>query len=315
MQRVTVIAPARLHLGFVGLNSSSAPELGALGVAIQRPSMTVRAQKSLRWNVSGSMQGEVRRCIDRLITAFELEQPLHFEVASTIPAHIGLGSGTQLALAVGVSIMRLNDISIPIARLSHLLRRGERSGIGTAAFLQGGFLVDTHASTKDEVRTIAHRLEFPANWRILLIFDDDYQGTHGDIETDAFCKLGGFSDSLTERLQRILLDQVLPALERGDVTDFGDGITTIQRHVGDFFSPIQGGRYLSPGVADVLSIAEKLGGVGVGQSSWGPTGFVILDTESSALELQTELLETRKSFGVRLEICKGRNEGAQIQVE
>ncbi len=314
MQQVTITAPARLHLGFVGLSGNSAIEFGALGVAIERPAVTVKAKKSSEWTVSGSMQERVRRYVEQLVAEFEFEQPLHIDVTRTIPQHIGLGSGTQLALAVGTACIQLNDISVSIARLSHLLRRGGRSGIGTAAFTHGGFLVDREASAKDEVRAIARRLEFPETWCILLVFDVGYQGAHGDFESEAFRKLGGFSDSLTDKLQRILVDQVQPALERRDQAQFGEGITTIQRHVGDFFSPLQGGRFLSPDVAQVLAQAEKLGATGIGQSSWGPTGFVILENEKSAEELRSRLLESRTGLKVRLGICKARNEGARIQI-
>ncbi len=315
MQQVTITAPARLHLGFVGLNGNSATEFGALGVAIGRPAVIVKAKKSSKWTVSGSMQDKVRRYVEKLVAEFQFEQALHIDVTRTIPSHIGLGSGTQLALAVGTACIRLNDISISISRLSHLLRRGGRSGIGTAAFAHGGFLVDREASTKDEVRAIARRLEFPETWCILLVFDIGYQGAHGDFESDAFRKLGGFSDSLTDKLQRTLLEQVQPALERRDISEFGEGITVIQRHVGDFFSPFQGGRFLSPEVAEVLVEAERLGATGIGQSSWGPTGFVILENEKSAVELRSRLLESRTGLKVQLGIFKARNEGAQILSE
>ena len=315
MQKITITAPARLHLGFVELNGNVASEFGALGVAIERPAVTVKAEKASEWTVSGPMQGKVRRYVDKLIAEFDLEQPLHIDITRTIPAHIGLGSGTQLALAVGTACVRLNDTCIATSRLSHLLRRGGRSGIGTAAFTHGGFLVDREASTKDEARIIARRLEFPESWCILLVIDTGNQGAHGDFESDAFRKLGGFSESLADKLQRTLLEQVLPALECRDLVGFGAGITTIQNYVGDFFSPFQGGRFLSSEVAEVLEEAEKSGATGIGQSSWGPTGFVILENEKSAVELRSRVLESRSDRSIRLEICKARNEGAQIQIE
>ena len=315
MRQVTVSAPARLHLGFVGLNGDSASKFGALGLAIERPAARVLAQASNDWNVSDVQHDRVWRCLNNLISEFGLKQPLKIRVTDTIPAHIGLGSGTQLALAVATACMRLNNSSIPIARLSHLLRRGERSGIGTAAFSHGGFLVDCQADTDGEARSITRRLEFPEDWRILLIFDVEYQGAHGDVESDAFRELGGFSPSLTRKLQQILLNQVLPALESRNLSEFGEGITTIQRHVGDFFSPIQGGRFLSPDVADVLAQAEQSGATGTGQSSWGPTGFVIMKSEASALELQQRIQATRSDQRIRFEICRGRNVGAQVRIE
>ena len=51
---------------------------------------------------------------------------------------------------------------------------------------------------------------------------------------------------------RITLMQVLPAAVLGDPRGFGEGITAIQRRIGDHFALHQGGRYASPAVAEVL---------------------------------------------------------------
>ena len=65
----------------------------------------------------------------------------------------------------------------------------------------------------------------------------------------------------------------------------------------------------------MLAEAGKSGATGIGQSSWGPTGFVILENEKSAVELRSHVLESRSDRNIRLTICKARNEGAQIQIE
>ena len=315
MRKIAICAPARLHLGFVGLDGDSASEYGALGLAIERPVVRVTANRSSSWQVSGPMSDKVRLYVESLGTALELGQPLRINIEKTIPAHVGLGSGTQLALAVGTAMLRLNNSEISLARLSHLLRRGGRSGIGTAAFADGGFLVDCQSVSDSEARAITRRLVFPNAWHILLIIDTAHQGAHGDVESEAFENLGGFSSSLTDELQGILLEQVLPSLESVNLSGFGEGISAIQRHVGDFFSSIQGGRYLSSDVAEMLEFAEKTGAKGIGQSSWGPTGFVILDSETSANDLRAKMMVARTDEKLRFEVCRARNAGANITYE
>ena len=148
-----------------------------------------------------------------------------------------------------------------------------------------------------------------------MIFDDSFQGIHGISETSAFKALGGFSATLTQKLYDVLEKQVLPALQKQDIASFGEGITTIQNCVGDFFSSIQGGRFLSSEVADILEYAAINGAAGIGQSSWGPTGFAIMESESGALQLRKQLLGRSVAEGIRFEICQARNVGASITVE
>ncbi len=103
--------------------------------------------------------------------------------------------------------------------------------------------------------------------------------------------------------------QVLPACVTGDVAAFGAGITRMQDLVGDHFAPHQGGRYASPAVADALARAAARGVPGYGQSSWGPTGFLLAGSEDEARAL-AEALDTGGTL--RFLIARGRNTGAAI---
>ena len=217
MRRVIVSAPARLHLGFVGLYGCSADRFGALGVAIDKPQTRVESTESSKTAVLGSMPMKVQQYVDTLIRQLTLSRAFEISVSETIPAHIGLGSGTQLALAVATACIKLNSIDLPLEKLSSLLGRGDRSGIGTASFDSGGFLVDCAPENSDSSRSVATRIEFPENWRILLIFDDSFQGIHGISENSAFKALGGFSAILTQELHNVLEKQVLPALQKQDI--------------------------------------------------------------------------------------------------
>ncbi len=60
------------------------------------------------------------------------------ELACAMPAHAGLGSGTQLALAVATAMRRLHGIARTCAGDAARLGRGARSGIGIGLFEQGG---------------------------------------------------------------------------------------------------------------------------------------------------------------------------------
>ncbi len=105
--------------------------------------------------------------------------------------------------------------------------------------------------------------------------------------------------------------QVLPALVLQDFTLFGRGIAEIQRRVGDFFAPFQGGgRFTSPAVARALARLEGEGIEGVGQSSWGPTGFALLPSPSEAERAVRSLRASDPDL--RTLTVRGRNTGAEL---
>ena len=311
IQNVRVLAPARLHLGFVSLESRENSQLGALGLAIDRPcfSLDVSCEQS-----SQNMSERVFRYSSSVKEILDWNQNIDIQVREEIPAHVGLGSGTQLALSIATAVSLLSGADLTTEEWSMALGRGKRSGIGTGAFQSGGFLIDQGA-TINSCRTIARRIEFPEDWRIILILDLEQQGIHGQHELDAFQTLTDFPAELSAELHAVLNNRVVPALELKNLTEFGRYITLIQNKVGDFFSKIQGGRYSSRMVAEVLSSAENNGAAGIGQSSWGPTGFVIVGNQSEAETLVRLLRSMGGNSGVEYMICKPRNSGATVQVK
>jgi beta-ribofuranosylaminobenzene 5'-phosphate synthase len=84
--------------------------------------------------------------------------------------------------------------------------------------------------------------------------------------------------------------------------------------MGDYFAPVQGARFLSPRVSDALAWLEGAGASGVGQSSWGPTGFALLGSAGEA-ERMLEGLRDRWAVrsGLEFAVTRGRNRGGEIQ--
>lgn len=315
MDIVRISAPARLHLGFVGLNGESASEKGAFGLAIDQPVTRVEATTSSRWAISGKRKERVDALVTTLRHSLMLQVPVELSVSDVIPSHVGLGSGTQLALAIAKACTLVNKTNIPEEYLSNLLGRGARSGIGTAAFSQGGFIVDKDARKSNESRAVAERFKFPQNWHIILVMNKRRQGIFGTPEIRAFKELGGFSSQFTAQLQQVLTGQLLPALQSQDFDPFAQAVSTIQKQVGDFFSSVQGGRFLSAQVSEVLNFASRYDRVAVGQSSWGPTGFIIVDSKSRAQDLFRRLRQFEASDNIHFKICSARNSGASITIE
>ena len=313
--RVIVTVPARLHLGFVDLNGDLGRRFGSLGIAIDTPRTRLSLGRGERLRVQGADAARAERHLETLIERHRLERRLDLRIEESIPDHVGLGSGTQLALATGAAVARLCGLDLDGRAIAGLLDRGARSSIGLATFEQGGVVLDGGRGDSDEPPPVLSRLSFPEHWRVLLIFDRGRQGLHGPEEAAAFRRLPLFPAGEAARLCRLVLMQALPALVEQDLARFGGAIAALQRAIGDYFAPAQGARFLSPSVAAVLAWLEAEGIAGVGQSSWGPTGFGLIGDEAAAAAL---LAAARRRWpaesGLSFALSRGRNRGADVEV-
>ena len=311
---VRVVAPARLHLGFLDMEGSLGRRFGSLGLTLEGVATRVRVEAAAAAAVKGEAElDRARGMLARLSSAWGMP-PLEVTVEEAIPPHAGLGSGTQLALAIGTAAAALRGAAVPAREIARVLDRGARSGIGIGAFEQGGFILDGGRGAEDAPPPLTARLPFPEAWRILLIFDRAGAGLHGSGEEGAFQRLPPYSQMLAGRLCRLVVMQLLPGLATADLGAVGPAIGEIQREVGDYFAPAQNGRFVSPAVAEVLRWLEDLGIAGIGQSSWGPTGFAILPDSASGTQLQrdAERRFATRHESLRFVVTRGRNRGAEI---
>lgn len=315
-QRVSIASRARLHLGFLDMSGALGRRFGSLGLSIEafQTRMSVSAAPAVQ--ASGPGAPRAQRFAQQLLHSLGMQTGVDIRLEQSIPDHLGLGSGTQMALTVGRAISELYGLQLDTARVAGLLKRGMRSGIGIGAFDQGGFLLDSGVGENGEVPPITARLDYPNDWRVLLILDARGQGLHGKQEFEAFKRLPPFPKEVAAHLCHLTLMQILPGLRERQLVPVAEGIAELQRRVGDHFAAAQGGRFTSPAVAKALAWAEAEGFGGVGQSSWGPTGFVLTPDAGSAEALVSSM---QQRFGelspLRFKITAAANRGSHIQPE
>ncbi len=334
--KVTVKSSARLHMGFFDLHGGLGRKFGSIGLSLAAPAIELTAMinkqpsENEKVQVTGALSvpataiEKASVIVEQLIKKLHLTGGVSLNVNQYIPEHAGLGSGTQSALVIGSAVSKLYNLNLNAAQIAELTGRGGRSGIGVAAFNHGGLLIDggrassvgIAASGKgvSKVPPLLARYDFPEQWRILLILDTSQPGIHGEDELEAFNQLPIFSENLAAHLCRHVLMQAMPALVEHDLTAFGNSIQELQAHVGDYFAPAQGGRYASRQVGAVLEHLERIGVACFGQSSWGPTGFAVFETESSAMSMLSTLQQQYAEFNnISYQIVRGKNSGALIQ--
>lgn len=234
-------------------------------------------------------------------------------VSEAIPAHAGLGSGTQLALAVGAAVARMEGRELSAADLAALGDRGARSGIGLEAFRSGGFIIDGGKGKEDRPPPLTLRSDFPAEWRVMLILDPRDAGVSGK-PRPRHLPGSPFSEASAAHICRLVLMKLVPGLKEEDLGAFGSALTEIQEIVGGHFATKQGGSpWTSEAVGHLAARMGELGATGIGQSSWGPTGFAFVESQKAAERLYHSLYEDAKGLGLEIQIAQGRNSGAIIE--
>lgn len=314
-ERVVVNAFARLHMGFLDLNGSQGRRFGSLGVGLDAPDTLI--ELAVGDNVFDEAEAEhVKQSKVSILRHTNIQSAISIKVHREIPRHFGLGSGTQMALAIGMGINRLFHLNLTLSDIARMTKRGMRSGVGIGTFAHGGMVLDGGRGANTIVPPILMQQPFPQQWRILLIFDRHYVGVHGNAEVQAFAQLKAAGLEQTQALNHKVMMSGLPAVQEADLQIFGEAVAALQAYTGDYFAPAQGGgRYASLSVAQVLRYLSERGVSCVGQSSWGPTGFAVFESEQLATDYLAQLQSIFKQPELSWLLCKASHAGATINAE
>lgn len=300
-------------MGFIDLSSALDRHFGSIGVGLNEISTQLTLSAAAQTTARGPCAERALKCLKQLCQQLQVSDALQLEIDSAIPEHVGLGSGTQLSLAIGVALSHFYDLKLSVRDIACLTDRGARSGIGIGVFEQGGFVVDGGRGPATTTPPLLSRIAVPDAWRFILVFDTRGQGLHGEQEISAFKALPAFPRSKAEQLCYLLLMQGLPALAEADLKQFGAVITALQQAVGEHFAPVQGGVFTSTEVAAAMQWLQAQGAVAIGQTSWGPTGFCAVSSQETAERLIAGLQQQAYPH-LQFAITTARNQGARISV-
>jgi beta-ribofuranosylaminobenzene 5'-phosphate synthase len=218
---------------------------------------------------------------------------MQVEVMEAIPAHMGLGSGTKLGLAVARGVAELAGRAAGVQLLARASGRGARSSVGAWTFAGPGLVVEAGVCADGEVSPLLLRCPMPERWRCVLALPEGREGLSGSAEERFFGSLersgaGAGLGAAEPPVARLLLTSVLPGLMAGEIDEFGEGLSEIQRRIGAIFASRQGGVF-HPSAAPLVDGLTALGVGAVGQSSWGPAVYGIVDGPERALDVAAEL--------------------------
>lgn len=321
MSRVQVAAPARLHMGMFDLAGTLGRRFGGIGTAISWPQVIVEAAKSDELHVEASTDGphveKARLYAQRYLQANDIQTGASLSIRAHIPAHVGLGSGTKLALAVGQALATLYGKTTRAQGadpylLAKQVGRSSRSAIGLWTFAQGGFVVEggQWPDCEDSAPLLA-RYAMPASWRCVLAIPHTSPGLSGQKEHEAFQQLAPPREQAAA-ITHVVLMSLLPALVEERLPEFGAALTQLQQLVGESFSPIQGDRFANPLSGEMVATMLEWGAAGAGQSSWGPAVYGLVEGDEEGERLKEHV---RKQLAGRgsVRLVKFDNDGVRVQ--
>jgi beta-ribofuranosylaminobenzene 5'-phosphate synthase len=252
--------------------------------------------------------------------------PIKITIWDFLYSHMGLGSKTQMALAIAKAIILILDLAdeLDIETLTDMVGRGGTSGIGYRSFESGGFILDcghrfgkdqekqtflpSSASNAKPARTIL-RYNFPQDWHILVVILNVPAGASNLEEVNIFQKHCPIPIEEVQQVSHHILMQLLPGIIEKDLTSFGKAIKSI-RQLG--FKKIEVSLQHDK-VKELIQFLEENSKC-ASMSSFGPTVFSIFESETEAKLIHEKIKEKFSDLGFTSYLTAANNSGAQIEI-
>lgn len=318
MSMIKVLSPSRLHLTLIDLNADLGRVDGGAGITLESPGMELSATESDTVEIFGDsvLASKVRQAAEVLLPA---GRGIRIRIEESLPDHVGLGSGTQASLSAAAAINRMYGLGKSVRELAVAVGRGGTSGIGVAAFENGGIILDGGHKFKDKCafspsaasRTppgpVLFKKDFP-DWPIVVAIPNT-KGAHDAEEVDIFKKYCPIPLAEVQEICHVILMQMLPALVEEDLESFGRAINHFQL-TGFKRREVE----LQPrSVLDIMEYMRDNGASGSGISSFGPVVYGIVGSSGEGKKLQKEAQRMlNESLGGEVLLTKAKNRGADI---
>jgi beta-RFAP synthase len=314
---IQVTAPARLHFGMLSCENGRRPRFGGLGLMVQRPAVQLRCAASPEFEAVGPLAERVRRVASSWSQWQSLDElpRCRLEVRAAPPHHAGLGTGTQLGLAVAAGLNALllpPAVTVSPAELAAAAGRGKRSAVGTYGFHLGGLILESGKLPGDPIGLLEKRVPVPGTWRFVLLRPQEREGLSGGAEEEAFALLSHTPVSTMQRLGDLARNVILPAAEAQRFSEFAEAVYDYGYLAGTCYASVQGGAFAGPQLTQLIETIRAMGVRGVGQSSWGPTVFAAFPDESAARCFTDRIRRRYPQEELSVAVTCPNNTGAEI---
>ena len=330
-RKVTVVSPSRLHFGLLSYGNPDGRQFGGIGMMLDEPGLEISFSLDAATDLESSglkHVSPVGALADRVklnATSWFCNRhggsrvhsgKLSVQVIRSPRLHNGLGTGTQIALAVaaGMELIYTDEdwetIQQRPGSLAKSVDRLGRSSVGTWGFLQGGLIWDGGRTSPDSLGKLERRTCVPEEWRIVLAIATG-EGISGDAEKLALASMPPIPEPMTKRLTDLIEDRIFPNAENDNQDDFGEAIYEYGCLASDCFQSPHGGRFATPQIEEWIKRIRQQGYKGVGQSSWGPAIFTFVPNQAAGEEM-CEWFRNDVNDSVELIVASPNHHGATI---
>ncbi|MHA1681399.1 MAG: beta-ribofuranosylaminobenzene 5'-phosphate synthase family protein [Promethearchaeota archaeon] len=332
--KLKITSPSRIHATLIDMNGSTGRIDGGLGFTLQNPNWSISfddaPDSGIYLEGAGDLDdGLILKLVNEISRNLHLdlgESGVKITIDSSITEHVGLGSKTQLSFSLADGLSRLLKPGRgPLTKesLARVTARGGTSGIGVAAYVHGGVILDgghsygpgmqkssflpSSASDAMPAPVIFHE-SLPADWRVVYAVPELDKGAHDATEVNVFQEYCPVPLHEVEKLSHLLLMSMMPALKRGDHDLACRCIDAIQ---GLGFKKLEIGLRGSQ-ISGIIDRWRDAGAPCVGMSSFGPCIYCIARDVDQARDAQRSMHEILKQYGGVCSITKFNNSGASV---
>jgi len=235
MGTLNVSARSRLHFGLVDLVGATPRRFGGLGAMLEQPSVKVVCEPAKVFTIiGGAVDDRLRKSVLSAAARYQSSvggEAARFEVVTSPPRHIGLGSGTATVMACLQGLDGLVGGGVARAKLGEMSGRGGASGTGVNGYWHGGWIVDAGQPLDAPVlpsglqvpikpSLMTQRLESPA-WAVDLYLPPGVQ-VSGVAESRLFRRAAANEGMESLQALALLHHGLVPALLSSDLPTFGD---------------------------------------------------------------------------------------------
>jgi beta-ribofuranosylaminobenzene 5'-phosphate synthase len=322
--KIKYSVPSRIAINLYDMNGNLGRIDGGMGFSLEYPRMvfTVEPAESIIVDSNTLMEKELTDAVQNALNITKdkyLLGGIRITIHEAIPEHSGFGSKTAALLSTAHAYCNIYNKKAEFKELAAILRRGGTSGLGINLIDKGGFGLEGGHSTKYKSEfgpsstikiiqpaPLLARYDMP-DWKILLLVPDS-ERVFGKKEFDFFKSICPIPEEDIEKLARITLSKMLPAVCESDLESFCQGINLVQekkwkKNEINLYGPV---------VQDIINFSLANGALGAGMSSIGPCVYAFgddLESLSKKIEKETphqyKMVRITKpdNFGLKIMKC------------
>ncbi|ADB58583.1 beta-ribofuranosylaminobenzene 5'-phosphate synthase [Archaeoglobus profundus] len=313
MTKVKIKTPSRIHMSLIDLNGLLGRIDGGVGFALEEPNVTIECEDSDDVVVRGGNNVSRFQSVARKLSQ-TFGKGIKIDVLSDYEAHVGLGSGTQISLAVASAFNEIYDLGLSVREMAEITGRGGTSGIGVAVFEFGGFILDgghskrekpnfmPSSASKAKPPKVLARYDLP-DWKVVVAVPN-LKGFYGKEEVSLFQKFCPIPVEEVSKLCHVILMKLLPSVVESNLDEFGEAVKMIQR-LG--FKKVEIDQY-----GDLIWNLFDHSDYPIGMSSTGPAVYSVVDTNAKSVAREVRRYFEDIGLNVEVYITEPDNIGAEI---